>query len=107
MSARLQYIIQMRALLVARSDLQREQIAEIARQWRAPLALLDTGIGLLKTAARQPALIVLGVALLTRTRSMPLAAWLRRGALAWQMYCLLRTILRSCGRDRSGVATRR
>ncbi len=51
---------QRRAELLARVAAEREQVAQIGAQWRAPLALADQGVAAVRLLRRHP-LLVAGV----------------------------------------------
>ena len=79
-----------RARLIARIDAERITLAQDLEPWRAPLAVVDHGLDVLRYLRNRPAWIVGGVALLIGLRPGTAGRWLRNGLLAWQLVHELR-----------------
>lgn len=80
-----------RERILAQAASQRGTLAQHVEPWRAPLALADQGITVLRFLKRRPECIV-GVALLLVTlRPGGIATWLGRGWVSWQLLESLRS----------------
>ncbi|MFZ3017184.1 MAG: YqjK-like family protein [Gallionella sp.] len=85
MNEKMLAVMQRRGELLAKIASQREQAAQVGARWRAPLAVADQGLAVLRFMRARP-LLVAGVA--------ALLVWRRRGALgaikmgwrAWKGY---------------------
>lgn len=85
-SPQLEQIQQRRAILVARADVQRLDLALNAQAWQKPLALVDRGIALLRRVRKHPATLLLGlVALAFLNRKRP-GRLLYFGGMAWRAW---------------------
>lgn len=78
-------VMQRRGELLAKIDVQREEVAQAGARWQAPLALADQGLAALRFMRSRPVLVACVAALLV---------WRRRGAVgvarmgwrAWKGY---------------------
>lgn len=79
-------LAQRREQLIAQSAQQREQLAHIAQQWRAPLSLADKGLALIGLIKQHPILAAgSSVLLLKLLRQKRIGKWIGRGFAAWQI----------------------
>jgi antirestriction protein ArdC len=74
-----------RERLVALADLQRTALTQAIEPWRAPLALADHGLAVLRAVRRHPAWLVGGIVLLVVWRPGRAGTWLRRGWVTWRI----------------------
>lgn len=74
-----------REILVAQAAAQRIMLAKNVESWRAPLALADRGLAILRFLKYHPAWIIGGVSLLAAFRPGHRGQWLRRGWIAWKI----------------------
>jgi hypothetical protein len=86
MNPRLAEIHARRALLVARSAVQRDALEVIVQRWRAPVGLVDQGLRLVHYARAHPGAVLLAVAALLALSPRRTLRWARRGVLAWRGY---------------------
>jgi len=93
MSERLREIRQRRAALVALSDMQRATLVLQARRWERPLAFFDAGFAAARAIGTRPILILLGVALLTRSRWPRVGRVLESTSIVWQIVRTFREYL--------------
>jgi YqjK-like protein len=77
--------------LKARLAVQRQHLSQQAQEIESRLSSLDRGIGAIRTAARNPALIVGGIALVAWAGPKRLLGWATRGAL---FYSTAKRVLR-------------
>lgn len=65
---------------------QRAQLAQVVDTWRAPLALVDGGLEVLRFTKKHPIWMVgVSAALLKVVRLNHVGKWLQRGLVAWQI----------------------
>ena len=74
-----------REILVAQAAAQRIMLAKNLEPWRAPLALADRGLAILRFLKHHPAWIIGGVSLLAAFRPGHWGQWVRRGWMVWQI----------------------
>lgn len=85
-----------REQLIAQAATQRMALAQSIEPWRAPLALADQGLAVVRLIKSRPAWLV-GAALLLAVvrpaglRSGRMGKWLRRGWVTWQVVRNLRS----------------
>lgn len=91
MSVRLEYLAAKRERLVARSAAQRAALAHDVQPLRAPLAVADRGVALVRTASRYPLLVAGVAALLVVWRPRRAVHWLQYGWMGWQVARRLRS----------------
>ncbi|MFN2338820.1 MAG: YqjK-like family protein [Gammaproteobacteria bacterium] len=90
MNKKLLQLARQREYLVAKASAQRGTLAENIVPWRAPLALADQGLSVLRYIRSHPEWIA-GVALLLATlRSRRGGKWLGRGWMTWKLVNNLR-----------------
>jgi len=85
MNDKLTQLAERRERLVAQAAVQRTALAKNIEPWRAPLALADQGLAVLRAIKRHPTWILGGVALFVALRPGRAWIWLRRGWVAWRM----------------------
>ena len=85
MNARLREIQQRRAALIALSDVQRATLVLKAQRWERPLAYFDAGFAIARSIGTRPILVLLGVALLARSRWPRIGVLLERTSIVWQV----------------------
>ena len=90
MSKRLREIRQRRTALVALSDMQRATLALQVQRWERPIAFFDAGFAAARSIGTRPIMVLLGVALLTRSRWPRLGRLLEYGSIAWQVFRTVR-----------------
>lgn len=88
MNRKMSAVMQRRGELLARIAAQREQLAETGARWKAPLALADQGVAVVRFLRAHPALVAGAVALVTIRRGgvMGLA---KGGWRVWKGYRFL------------------
>lgn len=86
MNRRLAEIHARRAVLLARSEAQRDALALLVQRWRAPLALAGQGARIVRYAREHPAAILLAVAALAALSPKRALRWARRVILVWRGY---------------------
>jgi hypothetical protein len=87
MSDRMLALRQRRGELVARIDVQRGQLAEIASTWEGKLAVADQGIAIVRFFRTHP-LLLAGLSVLIVVRRRGIAGLIRSALLAWKGYRL-------------------
>jgi hypothetical protein len=85
MNEKLFELMQDRGELLARIAAQREQLAEIGQHWRAPLALADQGVAVVRFLRCHP-LLVAGVVALFVIRRRGMAGLVRGVWRVWKGY---------------------
>jgi len=90
MNLKLQRIAQRRSHLRAVAASQRAELGQCVERLRAPLALVDRGVEVIRFVRRNPLLVGGASALLVALRPYRMSKWLRRGWLAWQLVRRLR-----------------
>lgn len=79
-----------RALLVSTAASQRLSLAQALTPWRAPLAIADRGLELLRVVQQHPRWWLGGLLLFAVLRPRWLLPWLQRGWVGWQLSAPLR-----------------
>lgn len=79
-----------REILVGAANAQRLALAQEIAPLRAPLALVDQGLAVLRIVRKHPQWLVGAVAVYAVIRPRGIGAWLRRGWVAWQLAQSLR-----------------
>ncbi len=74
---------QRRGELLARIEVQRGQLADMASRWEAPLAIADQGLSVLRFLRGHPVLLAAVVALVV-ARRQGVVGLLQRAWLAWK-----------------------
>lgn len=90
MNLNLQNRAQRRSHLQAVAASQRAELGQCVERFRAPLALVDRGVEVIRFVRRNPLLVGGASALLVALRPYRISKWLRRGWLAWQLVRRLR-----------------
>ncbi len=85
MNERVLELRQRRGELLARIEVQRGQLAEIAASWEGPLALADRGVAILRFLRGHP-LLVAGAAALVVLRRRGVAGVFSRAWQVWRGY---------------------
>jgi hypothetical protein len=85
MNRKLTQLAERRAQLVAQAAAQRAALGASIEPWRAPLAVADQGLVVLRFVKRNAFWIVGGLALFAAVRPHVAGKWLRRGWLTWQV----------------------
>lgn len=93
MSKRLREIHRRRAALIALSDIQRATLALHVHRWERPIAFFDAGFAAARSLGARPIMVLLGVALLARSRWPRLGRLLEYGSIAWQVFRTAREFL--------------
>lgn len=107
MNARLALLRQRRALLVLRAQAQRLEVEALVQAWHKPLTFADALVGAARRLQRFWLLYALALALLVRSRRIPLGIWIGRIWTAWEIYRSLRPRdRRRDARDRALARTR-
>lgn len=78
-------VMQRRGELLARIAMQREQVAETAMRWQAPLAFADKGLAAVRFLCSNPLLVAAVVAILA-IRRRGVAGMLASGWRIWRLY---------------------
>jgi len=73
-----------RAALVITAAQQRGTISQEFARWKAPVALADQGLSIVRRIGQHPYALVAGVILLAVWRPQGVGKWLQRGLLTWQ-----------------------
>lgn len=76
-------LLQRRYELLAKIALQREQLAEFERRWRAPVAAVDKGVAAARFFRSHPVLLAAAVALIT-IRRRNLTSLLKNAGFLWK-----------------------
>jgi hypothetical protein len=87
MNTRIAAIRHRRALLVARSDFQRLELAVCLAPWRRPLAVVDTVMTVVRTYST---FSTLGALFVARAPRRGLLSWAGRLLAAWEVVRLVR-----------------
>lgn len=74
-----------REILVSAAGAQRIALARDIAPLRAPLALVDQGIAVVRMFRRHPQWLVGAVAVYAVVRPRGLVTWLQRGWMAWRL----------------------
>ncbi|MGE4073231.1 MAG: YqjK-like family protein [Lysobacterales bacterium] len=82
-----------RALLVSAAARQRLSLAQSVAPWRAPLAIVDRGLELVRVVQQHPHWWLGGLLLFAMLRPRWLLPWLQRGWVGWQLSAPLRATL--------------
>lgn len=90
MNGNLALLAERRERLIAQAAAQRKALAEGIEPWRAPLAMADQGLALLRFVMRHRAWIAGGAILFAATRPARAGKWLGMGLTAWKMLLRLR-----------------
>jgi len=90
MSKRLDEIRRRREHLVARSEIQRSEMAYLAQSVEKPLRLLDRGMGIVNIFREHPVLMALAASLLVATPRHRLLLWIGRALTGWELYQVVR-----------------
>lgn len=85
MNKQMREVMRRRGELLASIAAQREQVAQIGTRWRAPLALADQGLAVVRFLRSRPVLVA-GVAALLIIRKRGVMGLARYGVLAWKGY---------------------
>jgi hypothetical protein len=86
MSPSLDRIRQRRAVLMARAEAQRNEVARVVRPWRVPLSVADRALAVLHRLRAHPLAVTAAMVLLVwigRNRKSP---WAGRLLTLWQLY---------------------
>ena len=86
MNTRLIALIRRRERLLVRAEAQRDELAGIVQQWRAPLAVVDRTMALGQTLKAHPLLLLIPLAVLVVLRPSRLIAWAGRGWMIWRFW---------------------
>jgi hypothetical protein len=78
------------ALLIEAAAAQRQTLAQQIAPLRAPLALADQGLRVLRIVRQHPHWLVGAVAVYAVVRPRSIGIWLQRGWLAWRLARRLR-----------------
>lgn len=81
-------VMQRRSELLAKIAAQRGEMAEIGARWRAPLALADRGLAVMRFLRSHPVLVA-GVAILIMIRRRGVADLVKGGWRIWKGYRFL------------------
>lgn len=79
-------LAQRRSQLIARAAEQRETLAGAAEPWRAPVAMLDRGIAVVRFFKQYPAILAAGAAVALVLNPGRAWRWGRRAYIAWQAW---------------------
>lgn len=93
MSERLREIQRRRAALIALSDIQRATLALQVHRWERPIGYFDAGFAAARSIGTRPIVILLGIALLARSRWPRLGRLLEYSSIAWQAFSTAREFL--------------
>jgi hypothetical protein len=85
MNERMLELRQRRGELLARIDVQRGQLAEIASSWEGPLSLADHGVSIVRFLRGHP-LLVAGVVAFVVQRRRGVAGLFKRALQVWKGY---------------------
>lgn len=85
MNSQMLMVMQRRSELLARIAAQREQIAEVGARWKAPLALADQGLAVVRFLRSHPVLVA-GVVALLVIRRRGVVGLLKGGWRVWKGY---------------------
>ncbi|MHB0974981.1 MAG: YqjK-like family protein [Thiobacillus sp.] len=85
MNRKLTQLAERREYLVAQAAAQRTALAQHAAPWRAPLALADRGLDILRTIRRHPAWLLGASLLLVALRPGRAGRWARFAWVGWQV----------------------
>lgn len=91
MNKQMSAVMQRRGELLARIAAQREQVAGVGARWKAPLALADQGLAVVRFLRSHPVLVA-GVAALIVIRRRSVVGLLRGGWRVWKGYRFLATL---------------
>lgn len=80
-----------RQILIEAAAAQRVALSQDIEPWRAPLALADHGLRVLRVVRRHPQWLIGAVAVYAVFRPRNIGRWLQRGWLGWQLAQSLRT----------------
>lgn len=83
MNHKLTELAERRARLVAQAEAQRATLAQSMQPWRAPLALADRGLAVLRYLKSHPALPIGAAALVAILRPRGAVRWMQRGWVLW------------------------
>jgi len=90
MSKRLEEIQRRREHLVARSEIQRSELAYLAQSVEKPLRLLDRGMEVVNVFRMHPVLIAIATSLFIVTPRHRLLLWIGRAITGWELYQVVR-----------------
>lgn len=79
-----------RQILIEAAAAQRVALAQDIEPWRAPLALADQGLRVLRIVRQHPQWLIGAVALYALIRPRGVGLWLQRGWVGWQLAQRLR-----------------
>lgn len=85
MKLNLDQLAQRRSHLQALAASQRAELGQRIERLRAPLALVDRGVEVIRFVRRNPLLLAGASTLFVALRQYGSGKWLRRGWLAWQL----------------------
>lgn len=90
MNGNLAILAERRERLIAQTAAQRKALAEGIEPWKAPLAMADQGLALLRFIMRHRAWIAGGVILFSAVRPARVGKWLGISLTAWKILLRLR-----------------
>ncbi len=91
MNTRIAAIRHRRALLIARADLQRLQLAQALQPWHKPLAMADAVSEALRAVRQHPAFTAVGTSLFISTTRHRWLLWAGRLFILWEVVQVVRT----------------
>ena len=79
-----------RQILIEAAAAQRVALAQDIAPWRAPLALADQGLRVLRIVRQHPQWLIGAIAVYAVFRPRNIGRWLQRGWVGWQLAQRLR-----------------
>lgn len=92
MNTRIAVLRHRRALLIARTALQRAQVAQAFQPWHKPLTVVDTLIEVVRVVRRHPVLAVAGASLFASGTRHRWLMWVGRLVTFWDIAQGLRAL---------------
>lgn len=90
MNTRIAVIRHRRALLIARADLQRLQLAQVFQPWRKPLAMVDAVAEVVRAVRQHPVFTAVGTSLFVSTARHRWLLWAGRLFILWEVVQVVR-----------------
>lgn len=84
-NSRLIHLAERRALLAAKAESQRQELARAFVPWQGPLRLADQGADAIRFVGRHKIVVVAALGIVIALRPKLAFGWMRKGLLVWRI----------------------